>query len=110
MPLLILFLLFCTPVLAQETKVSLDADIAQAVSDIAAIELEKAPLVEALVSDVDAIALGKLKAKADAIKVKDDAIKAKQAIIADAEAKIYAIDNPVVAEEPIIAEEEIKEP
>ena len=106
MHIILLLILLCTPVMAQETKVSLEADKAKAVSDIAAIELEKAPLVDDLVGDVDAIALAKLKAKADAIKVKDDAIKAKQALIKEVEDKIYAIDNPVVVEEPI--EEDIK--
>ena len=102
MHIILLLILLCTPVMAQETKVSLEADKAKAVSDIAAIELEKAPLVEALMTDPDAIVFTKLKAKADAIKVKDDAIKAKQALIKEAEAKIYAIDNPVV----VVVEEE----
>lgn len=110
MYIFLLLILLCTPVMAED-KLSLEADKAQAVADIAAIELQKAPLVDDLMTDLDAVALAKLKAKSDAIKVKEDAIKAKQALIKEADEKIYLIEHPVVVvEEEGIVEEAVITP
>jgi uncharacterized protein (DUF3084 family) len=107
MPILILFLLLCLPAFSQseiegvETpNVSIDksqleseilvleAEKAQLAAEKAPIVTEKSTLEAGLSSDLDALWLADLKAKADEIKDKNDAIKAKEDAIKAADEAI----------------------